>query len=238
MKTSSCAGHLLLVHEVREALGPQRAVELVLAAGRGSRSASALGARARPSSPGSRPVSGIARAHDRAPSPAAGAAPPRSAPRASPPSASVEQPLRLGQLVAQVHQALAGEDSRSSARRPSPAAATPSESSPATFSRSSTMSRSAVRFPTPGAAWNRFASPAAIARRSSRGAPAREDGDRDLRPDARRQRSGCRKRSRSSSAREAVERERVVAGDEVGVKARRLPDRGDGRSVSAETASR
>ena len=47
----------------------------------------------------------------------------------------------------------------------------PSSSSPATFSRSSTITRSEVRLPIPGTAWKRFASPAAIARSSSRELP-------------------------------------------------------------------
>ena len=49
-------------------------------------------------------------------------------------------------------------------------------SSPATFSRSSTISRSEVRLPTPGTAWKRFASPAAIA--GAARAAARRRGSR------------------------------------------------------------
>ena len=82
---------------------------------------------------------------------------------------AVEQLLRLERRVAEADQAVAGlRAGVASRRRP---ATTASSSSPATFSRSSTMIRSAVRLPIPGTAWKRFASPAAIARSSSRAEP-------------------------------------------------------------------
>ena len=100
------------------------------------------------------------------------------------------------------------------------------------------MIRSAVRLPIPGTAWKRFASPAAIARSSSRAGPAGERRDRDLRADAA-DRDQLAEEVALLLGGEAEERQRVVAGDQLGVEeglARRSP--GTAFSVSAETVSR
>ena len=100
------------------------------------------------------------------------------------------------------------------------------------------MIRSAVRLPIPGTAWKRFASPVAIARSSSRGAPPESAAIATFGPTPETE-MRARKSSRSSSEREAVEGERVVAGDEVGVQRRSRGRRaGTAFSVSVETARR
>ena len=167
------AGDLLLVDEVGEAPRAQRAVELVLAArepGVGEALLGAVRLRRRRLPPArSRGRGRCSRPRSAAVAGARSAAPISSS--ALSPSAAVEQPLGLGERVAEVHEARRGRARAGRRRRPRRPAGTPSVSSPATFSRSSTISRSAVRLPTPGTAWKRFASPAAIARSSSRGAP-------------------------------------------------------------------
>ena len=112
-----------------------------------------------------------------------------------------------------------------------------SGSAPSTFSRSSTMIRSAVRLPTPGL-------PAAAPRRrprraasSSRGGPPESTASATFGP------TDCTPSSIRNSVAlllggEAVERQRVVADDHVGVQQHVLADRRDVRSVCAETASR
>ena len=129
MKTSSCAGDLLLVDEVGEALRAKRAVEVLLAARQAGVGQALLGAVAL------RGVAGLPRlldpgvagdAHVRAPLPSAArrsAAPISSS--ALSPSAPVEQPLGLGERVAEVHEPVAGEAARvavldARARRGSP----------------------------------------------------------------------------------------------------------------------
>ena len=107
-----------------------------------------------------------------------------------------------------------------------------------TFSRSSTTIRSAVRLPMPGAAWSR----AGVAGRDRAQQVARraagEDGERHLRPD-RLDADQQQEQVALLLGGEAVELQRVVADDQVGVDRRpRSPTRGTCRSVSAETASR
>ncbi len=144
----------------------------------------------------------------------AGAARARSAPRRCLPRRR-EQLVGLDRRVAELEQAVARErarvvaapgDDRLGARRR--ATFTP------TFSRSSTMIRSAVRLPIPGTAWKRAASPAAMAAISSRGGPPERTASATFGPTAWTE-SSIRNRSRSCSVCEAVERERVVAHDQV-----------------------
>ena len=99
------------------------------------------------------------------------------------------------------------------------------------------MIRSAVRLPMPGTAWKRAASPRGeraeqLARRA-----AGEHGERDLRAD-RLHAEQHQEEVALLLGGEAVELQRVVAHDQVGVQRDRLAGGGDVRSVSAETASR
>ena len=84
--------------------------------------------------------------------------------------------------VAELDERVAGDDVRDvGASRHGRGATT---SSLPSFSLSSRTMRSAVFLPIPGIAWKRAGSPSAIARRSSSGERARDDGERNLRPDA------------------------------------------------------
>ena len=78
------------------------------------------------------------------------------------------------------------------------------------------MIRSAVRLPIPGTAWKRFASPAAIARRSSRAEPPESAAIATFGPTPETEISAPEELA-LVLGREAVERERVVARDQVGV---------------------
>ncbi len=93
-----------------------------------------------------------------------------------------------------------------------------------TFSRSSTMIRSAVRLPIPGTAWKRAASPPAIAPSSSRGEPPESTASGDLRTD-RLDREQHQEQLALLLVSEAVQRQRVVAHDQMGVQRRLAPDR-------------
>ena len=108
---------------------------------------------------------------------------------------------------------------------PAPAPTSMSTLTP-TFSRSSTMIRSAVRLPIPGTACRRAASPAASAATSSRGGPAGEHRERDLGAD------GLHGEQHQEEVAlllgvKAVQRERVVAHDQVGVQHRLAAHRRD-----------
>ena len=128
---------------------------------------------------------------------------------------AVEQLLGLQRRVAEVDEAVAGEGAGVAASSAATIADS-SSSAPATFSRSSTMIRSAVRLPIPGTAWKRLVSPAAIARRSSRGAAAGERRDRHFRADAA-DRDQHPEEVALLFGGEAVEGERVLARDQLGV---------------------
>ena len=116
------------------------------------------------------------------------------------------------------------------------ARAGPISASTPTFSRSSTMIRSAVRLPIPGTAWKRAASPAASAPISSRGGPPESTASATFGPTDWTA-SSIRNRSRSCSAVEAVQRERVVAHDQVGVQRHLLAGRGHVAERLGGTAS-
>ena len=101
------------------------------------------------------------------------------------------------------------------------------------------MIRSAVRLPIPGTAWKRLASPAAIARSSSRTGPPESAAMATFGPDAA-DRDQLQEEIALLLAGEAVEAERVVAGDQVGVQGGVLAARrhrlqglgGDGEAVA------
>ena len=235
-------GHLALVDEVGEASrGRSERSSSSSAAARAAPSAIGLGDRRRRA----RRRRCSDRAIDVIHSGAASAAAPAVAQRARPirssavsPSAPSSSSLGLGERVAEVDQAVAGERARVARRHGRRRARTSSSSSPATFSRSSTMIRSAVRLPIPGTAWKRLASPAAIARSSSRGAAAGEDRDRDLRADPR-DRGQRQEEVALLLAGEAVERRASRRGRRGGrAGSPRSPLAGTAFSVSAETASR
>ena len=195
-------GDLLLVDEVGEPLRAQRAVEVLLAAREAGVGQALRGAVRLAASPASGLLDpGVAGdAHVLAPLPsAARAAPRRSAPPALSPSAAVEQPLGLGERVAEVHQAVAGERARVAVLRrrwPAGIALGRARRRPSRAARRSAARRSACR--RPGTAWKRFASPAAIARSSSRGAPPERIAIATLGPIPETE-IRWRKRSRSSS---------------------------------------
>ena len=221
--------HLLLVDEVAEPLGAQRAVEVLLAARQagvgepllravlgGGRGGGLLGLL----------DPGVARdAHVLAPS--VGGAPKRGADQLLGAVAlgAVEQPLGLGQGVAQVHEPVAGEAALIARRSTACPAGMPSVSSPATFSRSSTISRSAVRLPTPGRGLEALRIPGGDRPQELSRRPAREDRDRHLRPDSR-DRGEVEEEIALLLAREPVQRQRVVAGHQMGVQGRLLAARG------------
>ena len=96
--------------------------------------------------------------------------------------------------------------------------------------------RSAVFLPIPGIAWKRAESPSAIARCSSSGERARDDGERDLRPDPADAEELDEERALGCVG-EAVELERVLAHVQVRLDrhlARRRP-RAGARSASRAT---
>ena len=99
------------------------------------------------------------------------------------------------------------------------------------------MIRSAVRLPMPGTAWKRAASPAASAPSSSRGVPPERTASATFGPD-RLHAEQQQEQVALLLGGEAVELQRVVAHDQVGVQRDLLADGGHVLSVSAETARR
>ena len=139
-----------------------------------------------------------------------------------------QQLLGLAGRVAELDQAFARQrpgllprrGGRGSARPP----ARSGGSCAPTFSRSSTMIRSAVRLPIPGTAWKRAASPGGERGEQLARAACREHGERDLGPD-RLDRQQHQEQVALLLGVEAVQRQGVVADDQVGVQRHLLADR-------------
>ncbi len=217
----------LLADELREPARAQRAVELVLGDAGTASGCEPLSWRAVRCSSSPPSAHDAERARRRAPP---------SSSSALSPSASRSSSSASAGRVAELEQAVARQPPRRPARR---RAARGSACAPRrrrrfrrrTFSRSSTMIRSAVRLPMPGTAWKRAASPAARAPISSRGGAAREHRQRDLRPD-RLDGEQHQEQVALLLGGEAVQRERVVAHDQVRVQRDLLADGGHVRAAS------
>ena len=154
-----------------------------------------------------------------------------------------QQLLGLAGRVPELEQPVARErarvvPARRAARRSACAPRRRRRSSTPTFSRSSTMIRSAVRLPMPGTAWKRAASPAASAADQLARRPAGEHRQRDLRPD-RLHRQQHQEQVALLLGVKAVQRQRVVAHDQVRVQRRPARRRrARGAASRAETAAR